>query len=1066
MAWHRDSITDGELDALKEAANLAWSDDTRLERYASVSDPSFGQCYVTARWLVDRLGGKIGNAQGHFAWLSSDGRWAIDLTAGHNGTHLYGENNGYYTEYPLIDNERTKRFARRANLNFENLDVLLKVSLDYMGDAYPAEEPQATEDRGYWHDEPAVDPAQGEYKFVYGNGGLEVSPAHDHHELADHAGVSGDHRGPVAVGWIVVADNRATWEVQTNISLKALERVFKDYCKNVGWQWGGMTNIEGEPISDEFAPSKTSLLRFAYANDHLYLGKVSHSEIVIQSKLEDPDVGWIKIQDGCARVWPVYARAIESLYEWATDNDLILYSANDNVYRTIPDLESDNTGTNLGDEPKDDIRTPGNDRETSGLYRCPDCERLFPNWHEYSRHRKETENSLPEEHGGFPELNQDAPHPFQPHFTPQQPEIMPMASLSEAERAPGFEGGRPTDDYFVAYHSGSPVGYAKLRNGKLADLSAVQGSYERAIFSKVVKYTAKEPKDLLASPVPFIYDVFDDTITVGKPGQRTSEIPGKFTPGGIVEGTYHPGGKVAIRSMTNVPYTVRHMIQLWYYQHPELAVKSVSLQDDAGRETKLAAEGVGGTVKALALADPAASQAITALQAVGGKVYVVGGAVRDAVAGRTPKDIDLMVTGLEPGRVEAALKHPRGARVDLTGKDFGVFRFRYMGNEVEVALPRRDRNTGDGHKDFEVQADHTMTPEEDLWRRDFTVNAMAVDLQNGKLIDPYGGQEDIQNNVLRSVRPESLSEDPLRIVRALVARGRHGFNPDDTTRYQMGQFAHSLDHLPAERIKEELDKLFKSDDPAAAIRLAHETGALKHILPEVDTCMGYDQNNPHHELELGNHLLSVLERTAQKSDDPDLRLAALLHDIGKPASAWVDPETGKNHYYLKKYEDGRTVGAMHEEVGADMAEKLMDRLRYPKDRTKRVSELVKHHMWKAFTTEKGARKFLNRVGDHADDLMTLRWADQGGKSEYPTDPTLNLDAQRSLLDRVHNEQQPTQQSQLAINGKDILGLGVPPGPQVGQILRQLTDAVIDDPRANQRDTLLNLAQGYATLSQQ
>jgi tRNA nucleotidyltransferase (CCA-adding enzyme) len=389
-------------------------------------------------------------------------------------------------------------------------------------------------------------------------------------------------------------------------------------------------------------------------------------------------------------------------------------------------------------------------------------------------------------------------------------------------------------------------------------------------------------------------------------------------------------------------------------------------------------------------------------------------------------------------------------------------RYRNKGHDVEIALPRREHSTGEGHRDFSVQADPKMSPSEDLFRRDFSANAMAVDLKTGHLIDPYGGANDIKSGTLRSHNPESLSEDPLRVVRALVANARHGLVPDDATKQQMAQHSASLTHLPPERIQAELDKLFAADNPAQAIRLAHDTGALQYILPEVDQAFGYDQNNPHHEYELGDHLTNVLERASEKNKDRDVRLAALLHDIGKPDSAWVDPITGSNHFYKKRLDDGSYIGANHEELGAEQTNALMNRLRYPNDRIKRVTDLVQHHMFPAFTSEKGARKFLNRVGDHADDLLDIRWADQGGKSEYPSNAKtgldLSTDTQRNLIEQVRNQQQPTNQSQLALNGNDLIQAGIPKGPQMGLLLKRLTDAVVEDPTLNTKDKLLELAQ--------
>ena len=640
------------------------------------------------------------------------------------------------------------------------------------------------------------------------------------------------------------------------------------------------------------------------------------------------------------------------------------------------------------------------------------------------------------------------------------PVVMPVAR-KEAERVDAWDDlDRPGDQYYVAYQYGSPVGYARVREGKLITTAAFTRPVLKAIEAKVVKYTEKQPKDLLAAPLPFIYDIQEDNITIGQPGARTSDIPGKFTPGGMIEGMYEPGGKVIVKTVTNMPYSVRHVIDLWYYQHPELSVTGVYLQDNGGKKQKLAAgEDIGGYIASLVAADPTVNAAAKALEAGGGQVFAVGGAVRDALLGKQPKDIDLMVSGKTPAEIQAILQELPG-QVITTGKDFGVLRYKNGGEDVEIALPRRERSTGEGHRDFDVQADPHMRPEEDLWRRDFTANAMAVNLHNGQLVDPYGGADDIKRGILRAHNSEALSEDPLRVVRGLVANSRHGLVPDDATKDRMGEAAPSIAALPQERVQAELDKLFGGTDPASAIRLAHETGALQHILPEVEECMGYDQNNPHHEFELGEHLTNVLKRASEKTLDPDVRLAALLHDIGKPGSQWTDPETGKSHFYKKRLEDGSFIGQNHEELGAEMTNGLMNRLRYPSDRTQRVTNLVRHHMFPAFTSQKGARKFLQRVGDHANDLLDLRWADQGGKSEYPSNSRtgldLSTDTQRNLIDQVRNSQQPTNQAALAINGNDLINAGIRPGPQMGSILQNLTDMVVDNPSLNTKDQLLQL----------
>lgn len=1077
MRWHYESITQGEIEALYEAARRSWAEDTRYPIAHLSSHQDVGQCYVTAHWLQRRLGGNIGRYRGHYVWLSPGEEYYLDL-APHGGTYLY-EKNKDYRPIKAVENERTQRFAKRATTIFDNLGSLLHLSLDYMGDALPAEEPQRADDIAqsqYWHDEPNWEPSQGEYRFVYGNGQLEVSPFHQHDELLQHAGLNEDHTGPLAVGHIIVTNNKATWEVESNMNVKGLDRIFRDYAKHVGWDWGGITNIEGEPISDEFAPKSSRVLHYIYdsRDNHLLIsGTRTASELAIRTssfhggqRVDSLRNGVLVVSGRQARIYGQYEESvIGSIWDYCNDHGLILYAGNDNVLKTIPDMEQFNNADPDPTQPGDHQYPAGpvDEREPSGLYKCPLCSRLFPGWQEYQDHRKQEANDdlgdEPIENGRFPENDMGATFPT--HFTPMQPEIMPVGRV-EASRVDGFQGDRVGDQYFVAYYCGSPIAYARIREGKLVESCATTTGVLPYVHAKVVKYTDKQPKDLLAASVPFVYDIEKDNVTVGQPGQRTSDIPGRFTPGGIVEGTYEPGGKIVFRTETNMPYSLRHVVDLWYYQHPELSVTGIFKQDDSGASTKLAGgtNDVGGFISALVASDPAVHSATKALQNEGGKVYAVGGAVRDAIMGKEPKDIDLMVTGMEPAHVQAVLKELPG-RVDLTGKDFGVFRYRNKGNEVEISLPRKERSTGEGHRDFAIQADPKMRPEEDLFRRDFSANAMAVDLSSGKLIDPYGGARDIERNLLRAHNPESLSEDPLRVVRALVANARHGLVPDDRTQQQMANNAASLEHLPAERVQAELDKLFAADNPANAIRLAHETGVLPHIFPEVDRAFGYNQNNPHHELELGDHLTNVLERMTEKTDDPDLRLAALLHDIGKPDSAWVDPEHGTNHYYEKHMPDGSVQGADHESVGADMTRALMNRLRYPNDRINRVTKLVQNHMWSPFTTQKGARKFMNRVGDHADDLLDLRWADQGGKSAYPNPAGralgLSLDTQRNLLDQVRQGNQPTNQSQLAIDGRDLIQAGIPEGPQIGQVLRQLTQEVIEDPSLNTRDQLLKLA---------
>lgn len=566
------------------------------------------------------------------------------------------------------------------------------------------------------------------------------------------------------------------------------------------------------------------------------------------------------------------------------------------------------------------------------------------------------------------------------------------------------------------------------------------------------KLTAEAP---IAGPIPWLYDEKGDKLYVGHPGDGPKDVQAPdYNAFGVVEGYYFPDGELRIMETSNIPITIRHLIKLWYYMHPELEVKKVMLEfTDLGgvkKRQKLAAENVAAKVHQLLVADPAAHTAALALGQYG-NVYVVGGAIRDLALGREPKDIDLMVQGLTADQIENILKRLPG-RVDFTGKAFGVFRYRTKeGFDVEIAMPRTEASTGAGHKDFEVKTDPHLPIESDLARRDFTGNAMAFDLKRGELIDPYNGWEDLQNRKLRTTSEFSFPDDPLRIMRGLASRSRHGLIPDEETKVAMRKNAPNLKHLPAERIQAELDKLMGGHDPAEAIRLAQETGVLDHFLPELARTHGFDQQNKYHNQELFDHTMTVLDHVAKNSDDKDLRYMAMLHDIGKPDSKWIDDE-GWAHYY----ENEHGQGLNHEHHGADMTRELMQRLKFPRARTERVEHLVRHHMFPEFQSEAGARKFINRVGpDHVDDLMLMREADLKGKPAGN-----NVENMRGLVQSVRAKKDPTGAAALAINGKDLIAMGVPPGPGLGGILQHLLEMVIENPMLNQRETLLQMAQEY------
>jgi len=641
MAWVSKLITDGEIDALRLVAAQAWSDDTEYPLIQKRGGIGEGQCYVTSVWLQSRLGGFVGKKAGHFVWLSPDKSYTLDLTNNHTGSVAYEPNDGY-VDFAVSHNFRTERFIKRANLLFNNLPKVVKIAADSLvGDGHPATEPQRQNDIDdqYWHDEPNLDPREGEYKFFMADGELEIAPSkdYDHDDLKEHLGLDDDYDGPMAIGHVIVNDNTATWEAKSNVDLHSLVKEFKDYTKSVGWRWNGLTDIHGEPINDDFGPDKTAkVLNYVCADEHLYIGKIAHSVLALNAESDEPLMGVIYIAEDKAKVDPVYTAAIKPLFEWAADQGLKLYGSSNNLIKRYEDMEQKNVGDPQngnsnpveGDGPEPDEKEI-KERAKDGVILCPDCEGLFVSNDDFQEHRRKEHGSVEEinqtEDGGFPDLpNMDQTNPA--HFTEQQPLTMPVYGSKEAARVDGFNkytktfGNNSDSKFYVAYMNGSPVGYTaiaedgeiKMMHSASSDqrilnsmLDKVEKHYSylygytganwpeqrkwtNVLGQKWVKSAAKEPKDLLEASVPFIYDIAADELTIGRPGEKTSDVPGNFTPGGIVEGEYAKGGKVTIYTATNMPYSVNHLLTLWYHTNPTYLIKSVFLEDQDGGKTKLA----------------------------------------------------------------------------------------------------------------------------------------------------------------------------------------------------------------------------------------------------------------------------------------------------------------------------------------------------------------------------------------------------------------------------------------------------------------------------------------------
>jgi tRNA nucleotidyltransferase (CCA-adding enzyme) len=451
----------------------------------------------------------------------------------------------------------------------------------------------------------------------------------------------------------------------------------------------------------------------------------------------------------------------------------------------------------------------------------------------------------------------------------------------------------------------------------------------------------------------------------------------------------------------------------------------------------------------------------------------VGGAVRDELLGSDAKDADFLVPGVDIESLSAALApHGRAEPLTVADRPVGV-RFyprdptlrKRVPAGIELAPPRIEVSTGPGRHDFDIVVDPAAPVEEDLRRRDFTVNAMARRLEDGTLVDPFGGREDLANGVLRTVSKRSFEEDPLRIVRGLRFVSQLGLDPDEQTLAQMREHAGSVRLVSGERVggglaadgMGELSKLLLGAQPAKALRLARDTGVLVALLPEFERAVGFDQESRYHDLPVDEHTFAAVQAAADAGMPLRVRLAALFHDLGKPHVAWRGTD-GRLHYYAKPGFAQRG----HEEVGAQLAGEALRRLRYPNELRARVVRIVRAHM---FSPGKGdpvrARRMLARYGDDLTyDILDHKQADLLAKRlEGSEPPQAELDALERFRRTVDSEiSSPHRLRDLAVNGRDLIELGYEPGPAIGKTLDRLLREVVDEPSRNDRAYLLKRAE--------
>jgi tRNA nucleotidyltransferase (CCA-adding enzyme) len=450
------------------------------------------------------------------------------------------------------------------------------------------------------------------------------------------------------------------------------------------------------------------------------------------------------------------------------------------------------------------------------------------------------------------------------------------------------------------------------------------------------------------------------------------------------------------------------------------------------------------------MSDLAALPFVRALQERGARVYTVGGTVRDTLLGHPRKDVDLLVTDVPQETLTRFLR--RYGRVQLTGRAFGVIKFlphRWHGPPIDIALPRTEVSTGIGHRDFVVSFDHTLPIEVDLSRRDFTINAMALDLANGHLIDPFGGRTDLAQRLLRQVSAAAFPEDPLRMLRGVQLATRFDLYVEARTREAMCVHAPAITTVAAERIAEELRKLFQATTPSRGFLLMREAGLLPYILPELDRLVGLPYRSG--QTDAFTCTLRRLDALQQHEvvlhvGHVDLLLAALLQDIGLPETLQTLPKCPLSHIA---------------ELSAGLARQRLQALRMSTigARSDRIEALIRHSAFDSHALEADAalRHFAHRVGpETVFMLFDLRLAERLGN--FPFQPIDDLLTLRQRLRTQLDRQVPLRIKDLAINGHDLQRLGIPPGPRLGQILEALLQQVLDDPARNTRNHLLAVVQ--------
>lgn len=441
-----------------------------------------------------------------------------------------------------------------------------------------------------------------------------------------------------------------------------------------------------------------------------------------------------------------------------------------------------------------------------------------------------------------------------------------------------------------------------------------------------------------------------------------------------------------------------------------------------------------------------ANEIIHSLQNNGYEAFLVGGCVRDSILGRSIHDYDI-TTSATPDEMMKVFKDKR---IIETGLQHGTITIVINGEGYEVTTYRIDGNYSDSRRPDSVT--FTRSLEEDLKRRDFTINAMAYNDEAG-LIDPFNGMEDIKYHKIQCIgKPEDrFAEDALRILRAIRFASQLSFVLEPNTDYILHKMYQNLENISVERINGEFCKIAASSN--FCVQMVLYSDVLSLFIPEIKDMFGFQQNNPYHIYDVWNHTVHAVQ--AYECDcEPDLNprdlitsLAVFFHDIGKP-HCYQDGEDGIRHF------------KGHGRVSADMTDKIMKRLRFDNDTREKVVELVYYHDATFEVGKKYVKRWLNKIGEEQfRRLLNVRRADIKAQADMNQETRLQkIDNIGYVLEEVLQDDECFSLKDLAVNGKDLITIGYKPGKEIGEVLNNLLDSVISGEYINEKEKLLEIAE--------